>query len=582
MTGSVYTSVPFGTVAGLTADTQYTFAVSARDAAGNWSADGPKLTASTLAGPPAGDVNAPVWAAGAVLTVSNSQTTALTLTWSAAADDTEVTHYKIYANGTEKATVSGSVYSYAVAGLAPDTAYTFKVEAGDAAGNWSVNGPGLTARTLAVASEENPVYPASSVRGPEKVENGVRVYGTESTEKNGEGSSYVRLIVAGSDLEQAAVMLKGWTKPVVTLSADSLNGELKAELPAGALAMLAQAAPDAVISIVAAASSYSLPLSVLSADILAASLEDQAKDLKIVISMGKAGADTLKAMEEKAKALGIKLLGAPVEFAVWVEANGGTREIRDFGHTYATRTIRLEESVQTDAATALFYDAATGGLSFAPATFRTSGGKTEATIKRTGNSVYAVAQAKKSFTDLAQHWAKKDVELLAGKLIVQGESGERFGPERSVTRAEFLAMLIRALGVAESRADGFKDVAAGDWYAGAVGAAVKAGLAEGFEDGTFRPAEAITREQMAVLTARAMAFAGNDAAGVGGTERLLIKYADRESISSWSRGAVAALSDAGIVQGMTESSFQPAALASRAQAAVILKRMLVRVGFIDS
>lgn len=583
VTGSVYTSVPFGTVAGLTADTPYTFAVFARDAAGNWSVDGPKLTASTLAGPPAGDVNAPVWAAGAVLTVSNSQTTALTLTWSAAADDTEVTHYKIYVNGMEKATVSGSVYSYAVAGLAPDTAYTFKVEAGDAAGNWSVNGPGLTARTLAAASEENPFYPASSVRGPEKVENGVRIYGTESTEKRGDGSSYVRLTVAGSDLEQAAVLLKGWTKPVITLSSDSPNGELKAELPAGALAVLAQAAPDAVISIVAAASSYSLPLSVLSADILAASPEDQAKDLKLVISMGKAGADTLKAMEEKAKALGIKLLGAPVEFSVWVvEANGGTREIRDFGHTYATRTIRLEESVQADAATALFYDAATGELSFAPATFRTSGGKTEATIKRTGNSVYAVAQAKKAFTDLAQHWAKKDVELLAGKLIVQGESGDRFGPERSVTRAEFLAMLIRALGIAESCADGFKDVAAGDWYAGAVGAAVKAGLAEGFEDGTFRPAEAITREQMAVLVARAMAFAGNDAAGVGGTERLLAQYADQDSISNWSRGAVTALSDADIVQGMTESSFQPAALASRAQTAVILKRMLVRVGFIDN
>ncbi|WP_163100184.1 fibronectin type III domain-containing protein [Peribacillus alkalitolerans] len=80
---------------------------------------------------------------------SNVGRTKLKLSWTAAADDTGVTSYKIYKNESELVTLAGDITSYKVKGLSSDTKYTFKVEAGDAAGNWSMNGPIVEVTTKA-------------------------------------------------------------------------------------------------------------------------------------------------------------------------------------------------------------------------------------------------------------------------------------------------------------------------------------------------------------------------------------------------------------------------------------------------
>jgi hypothetical protein len=98
-----------------------------------------------------GDITAPVWAAGSALSASAIGLSTLTLSWTAAADDVGVTGYRIYQDDALLATVPGDIRTYAVAGLAPDILHSFKVEAGDAAGNWSADGPATSARTLAPA-----------------------------------------------------------------------------------------------------------------------------------------------------------------------------------------------------------------------------------------------------------------------------------------------------------------------------------------------------------------------------------------------------------------------------------------------
>lgn len=92
-------------------------------------------------------VRDPSWTVDCTLTSSSITRTGLTLSWSGATDNVGVTGYRLYRGGNLLDTVSGSVYSYDVTGLSADTQYTFKVEAGDAAGNWSANGPSIIVST---------------------------------------------------------------------------------------------------------------------------------------------------------------------------------------------------------------------------------------------------------------------------------------------------------------------------------------------------------------------------------------------------------------------------------------------------
>jgi len=142
--GSLLTTVT-GTsynVTGLTAGASYTFKVEAGDAAGNWSTNGPSTTVTTGE---AADTAAPTWPAGSSLTASGVTQNSLTLNWTAATDNKAVTGYRVYRNGSLLTTVTGT--SYNVTGLSAGTCYTFKVEAGDAAGNWSTSGPSTSVTT---------------------------------------------------------------------------------------------------------------------------------------------------------------------------------------------------------------------------------------------------------------------------------------------------------------------------------------------------------------------------------------------------------------------------------------------------
>jgi len=125
-------------ITNLAADEEYTFTVEAKDAAGNWSDDGPSVEVTTLEEETA-DTTAPAWSDDAALTVSAAESGVLTIIWPDAEDNTGVTAYKLYKNGTLIETLDGDANSANVSGLASNTEYTFKVRAADAAGNMSTS-----------------------------------------------------------------------------------------------------------------------------------------------------------------------------------------------------------------------------------------------------------------------------------------------------------------------------------------------------------------------------------------------------------------------------------------------------------
>ncbi|RAV06470.1 S-layer homology domain-containing protein [Paenibacillus sp. YN15] len=176
-----------------------------------------------------------------------------------------------------------------------------------------------------------------------------------------------------------------------------------------------------------------------------------------------------------------------------------------------------------------------------------------------------------SLSDLAAHWAESDVKQAVELGFISGYPDGTFRPDRAVTRAEFAAMLINALKPQGNRPNNepltFTDQEKiGVWALNAVAQAVHAGIISGYEDGSFRPDAEITRSEMAKMIANALGQPGEQAATT--------EFADDTAIPDWAKGAVAALSKRGIMEGKGENQFAPGDQATRAEAVRVLLNML--------
>ena len=139
---------------------EYTFKVEALDEAGNWSKGGLRISIVMAAR----DTEAPSWPEGSSLAASDVAQDRLTLNWSAARDNFGVTGYRIYRDDNLIKKVDADVLTCTVTGLDHKGSFTFKVEAGDAAGNWSTNGPSVSVGTTAKDTEA----PKFGARWPER------------------------------------------------------------------------------------------------------------------------------------------------------------------------------------------------------------------------------------------------------------------------------------------------------------------------------------------------------------------------------------------------------------------------------
>ena len=172
------------------------------------------------------------------------------------------------------------------------------------------------------------------------------------------------------------------------------------------------------------------------------------------------------------------------------------------------------------------------------------------------------------FDDIKDHWAKADIMAMYRIGVVSGVSETTFEPDRNVTRAEFAALIARALKLTEDAPSKFSDVEKGSWYEASVNACAKAEIITGF-DGKFRPGDTITRNEMAVIIANAYSYLGKKGENGG-----IDKFADKAAIADWAKPAVDVCTSVGLISGMTDSTFEGDKTATRAQAASILRRLL--------
>ena len=151
--------------------------------------------------------------------------------------------------------------------------------------------------------------------------------------------------------------------------------------------------------------------------------------------------------------------------------------------------------------------------------------------------------------------------------LMTGVSANEFAPEATTTRAETCSMLARLEGVESANNAGFADVS-NEWYATAVNWAANVGVVNGYEDSTFRPNTAITREQLAAILMNYAQYKGQDVSARAD----LNGYTDQPS--TWAQEAISWSVAEGLLTGVTADTLQPQGAATRAQVAAILQRFL--------
>lgn len=192
---------------------------------------------------------------------------------------------------------------------------------------------------------------------------------------------------------------------------------------------------------------------------------------------------------------------------------------------------------------------------------------------------YVALEYDRRFRDVPDsHWAAAAVRSLAAKGVVEGVNGDRFAPDAGVTRAQFAAMLVRALGADTTpQTEGtFADVQTNDWFAPYAEAAYRLGLVKGRDAGTFDPDAAVTREEMAVMLLRAYRLT-QEAETAQASATVSAAYADAEAVSGWAAEDLAEATALGLVHGRDGGRFEPEALLSRAESAQAVYNLLTTV-----
>lgn len=178
---------------------------------------------------------------------------------------------------------------------------------------------------------------------------------------------------------------------------------------------------------------------------------------------------------------------------------------------------------------------------------------------------------KVNFTDISGHWAENTIRSLAQDGIIKGKSESIFAPDDNMTRAEFAALIRRAVGLNPSiYQGGFTDVSDSAWYANEIQAIVNAGIMSGDADGNFRPEDLISREEMAKVAVNAFMYRSG-AADVTG---VALSFSDSNEISGWAVEYVEKAAALNLINGMDDGSFAPNSYMTRAQGTVVISRVI--------
>lgn len=171
------------------------------------------------------------------------------------------------------------------------------------------------------------------------------------------------------------------------------------------------------------------------------------------------------------------------------------------------------------------------------------------------------------FTDIGGHWAEREIRQALANGIINGYGDGTFRPDRAISRAELSVMIAKALALPDAAAHPFSDKQLiPDWANPYVSAAWSAQVLVGYQDGTFRAARRVTRTEASVMAVQA--------ARLPIVLSTVPEFSDRHAIAGWALPLVAAAESAGLVVGRGGGRFAPQAEVTRSEIVVLINRIL--------
>jgi len=311
---------------------------------------------------------------------------------------------------------------------------------------------------------------------------------------------------------------------------------------------------EAVLEITTENVTYTIPASQINIDDVSAQFGEQTelKDITVNIKISKPSADTIRFIEDTANKDNYQIVVPPIEFEITCSSGGKTVEVFKFD-AYVERLIEIPEGVDPSRITTGVIMNSDGTFSHVPTTITIIDGKYYAKINSLTNSTYLLIYSPKAFKDVEGHWAEKEVNDMASRLVIDGMDDDRFEPDGDITRAEFAETVVRALGLMRpgTGRDTFIDVMNSNRHYDTVSIAYEYGIIFGYGNGEFGPELANGEE-----------------------DKLLTSFTDADSASEYAKACIASCVKAGIVFGRSGKLISPKDNLTRAEAAAIVQRLL--------
>ncbi|MBB3130878.1 putative repeat protein (TIGR02059 family) [Paenibacillus rhizosphaerae] len=386
--------------------------------------------------------------------------------------------------------------------------------------------------------------------------------------------------VDGEKLKQAYQYMLNSGEKLHTLVVDAAVGLSSASVtfPLDTLQQVYNIDRSAVLAVKAGDAVYMVPFSKINLPDIASSLNASSSSVTLNITVEKLSAESAADLSKKLNTSSSQKITEPVDFYVSAVNNSSPnnpREMKLSGEVL----VRTNSTLQDSRSSLVRFDSGASKLTYVPGVIDTAGSHRVFHAKVKGNFTVFGATFYKYYSDLGNHWAKDAISTLSAKQVIEGRTNTLFAPDQSITRAEFAEYVARALGLegdAQS-ADRFYDVV-NIGSSAYIGAAAKAGIVTGNTDGSFKPNSSITREQMGIMMVRAMNYAGYNSTLNYPASTYLKVFKDSKQIQ-YPDSAARVLKE-GIIQGVTVNTYQPRGNATRAQAAVMLQRLLEKIGYL--